>query len=148
VPSKIYDQFLEKMKKRAEALRVGYQMDPASHMGPLVSKEQLATVERYVKIGREEGAELITGGKRVEVAGIKGGYYYAPTIFANVKNKMRIAQEEIFGPVVSIIKYDSDEEAVAIANDSIYGLWRSVLQQHCQGRACGRRRSHRHHVDQ
>jgi len=127
VSSKIYDQFLDKMKKRAEALRVGYQMDPTSHMGPLVSKEQLATVERYVKIGKEEGAELITGGKRVEVPGIKGGYYYAPTIFANVNNKMRIAQEEIFGPVVCVIKYDSDEEAVAIANDSIYGLGGGVF---------------------
>ena len=122
VSSKIYDEFLEKMKKRAESLRVGYQLDPISHMGPLISKQQLATVENYVKIGKDEGAELITGGKRVEATGIKGGYYYAPTIFANVNNKMRIAQEEIFGPVASIIKFDSDEEAVEIANDSIYGL--------------------------
>ena len=122
VPSKMYDQFIEKMKKRAEMLRVGYQLDPTSHLGPLVSKEQLATVERYVKIGKEEGAELITGGKRVEVPGMPEGNYYAPTIFANANNKMRIAQEEIFGPVVCVIKYDSDEEAVAIANDSIYGL--------------------------
>jgi len=127
VSSKIYDEFLEKMKKRAEAFRIGYQMDPASHMGPLVSKEQLATVERYVKIGKDEGADLITGGKRVEVPGITGGYYYAPTIFANVNNKMRLAQEEIFGPVVCVIKYDSDEEAVAIANDSIYGLGGGVF---------------------
>jgi aldehyde dehydrogenase (NAD+) len=122
VPSKIYGEFLEKMKKRAEALRIGYQLDPTSHMGPVVSKEQLATVEHYVKLGKEEGAQLVTGGKRVEVKGMEGGYYYAPTIFANVNNKMRIAQEEIFGPVVCVIKYDSDEEAVAIANDSIYGL--------------------------
>jgi aldehyde dehydrogenase (NAD+) len=126
VSSKISDQFLERMKKRAEALRVGYQMDPNSHLGPLVSKEQLATVERYVQIGKDEGAQLVTGGKRVEVPGM-GGYYYAPTIFANVNNKMRIAQEEIFGPVVSVIKYDSDEEAVAIANDSIYGLGGGVF---------------------
>jgi len=122
VPSKIYDEFIDNMKKRAEAFRVGYQLDPTSHMGPVVSKEQLATVEHYVQLGKEEGAELITGGKRVEVKGMEGGYYYAPTIFANVDNKMRIAQEEIFGPVVCVIKYDSDEEAVAIANDSIYGL--------------------------
>jgi acyl-CoA reductase-like NAD-dependent aldehyde dehydrogenase/alcohol dehydrogenase class IV len=122
VSSKIYDQFVESMKKRAEALRVGYQLDPTSHIGPLISKEQLATVERYVEIGKQEGAELITGGKRVEAPGISGGYYYAPTLFANVNNKMRIAQEEIFGPVASIIKFDSDEEAAAIANDSIYGL--------------------------
>ncbi len=122
VPSKIYDEFVERMKKRVESLRIGYQLDPTSHMGPIVSKEQLATVEYYVKLGKEEGAELVTGGKRVEVTGREGGYYYAPTIFANVDNKMRIAQEEIFGPVVCVIKYDSDEEAVAIANDSIYGL--------------------------
>jgi acyl-CoA reductase-like NAD-dependent aldehyde dehydrogenase/alcohol dehydrogenase class IV len=122
VPSAIYDEFVDKMKRRAESLRVGYQMEPASHMGPLVSGQQLARVESYVKIGREEGAELITGGKRVEVKGIEGGFYYAPTIFANVDNRMRIAQEEIFGPVVCVIKYDSDEEAVALANDSIYGL--------------------------
>lgn len=122
VQAKIYDQFLEKMKKRAEMLRVGYQLDPTSHLGPMVSKEQLATVERYVKIGKEEGAELITGGKRVEVTGMSDGNYYAPTIFAGVNNKMRIAQEEIFGPVVCVIKYDSDEEAIAIANDSMYGL--------------------------
>jgi aldehyde dehydrogenase (NAD+) len=134
VPAKIYDQFVEKMKKRAEALRIGYQLDPTSHMGPLVSKQQLATVERYVKIGKDEGAKLVTGGKRVEVAGIKGGYYYAPTIFANVNNKMRIAQEEIFGPVVCVIKYDSDEEAVAIANDSIYGLGGGVFSSN-QARA-------------
>jgi acyl-CoA reductase-like NAD-dependent aldehyde dehydrogenase/alcohol dehydrogenase class IV len=122
VSSKIYDKFLDKMKKRAESIRIGYQMDPTSHMGPLISKQQLATVERYVKLGKEEGAELMTGGKRVEVSGIKGGFYYAPTIFTNVNNKMRIAQEEIFGPVACVIKFDSDEEAVAIANDSIYGL--------------------------
>jgi aldehyde dehydrogenase (NAD+) len=127
VSSKIYDQFLDKMKKRAEALRIGYQLDPASHLGPLVSEQQLATVDRYVKIGKEEGADLITGGKRAEVAGIEGGYYYAPTIFSNVDNKMRIAQEEIFGPVVCVIKFDSDEEAIAIANDSIYGLGGGVF---------------------
>jgi acyl-CoA reductase-like NAD-dependent aldehyde dehydrogenase/alcohol dehydrogenase class IV len=122
VPSKIYDEFVSKMKTRAEALKIGYQLDPNSHLGPLVSREQLATVERYVKIGKEEGAELITGGERAEITGLEGGFYYKPTIFAQVKNKMRIAQEEIFGPVVCVIKYDSDEEAIAIANDSLYGL--------------------------
>jgi aldehyde dehydrogenase (NAD+) len=122
VSSKIYDEFIERMKKRAESLRVGYQMDPTSHIGPLISKQQVTTVENYVKVGKDEGAELITGGKRAEAPGINGGYYYAPTIFANVNNKMRIAREEIFGPVASVIKFDSDEEAIAIANDSIYGL--------------------------
>lgn len=127
VSSKIYDEFIDKMKKRTEKLRVGYQLDPTSHMGPLVSKEQLSIVEGYVKLGKEEGAELITGGHRAEVKGFDNGFYYAPTIFTNVKNKMRIAQEEIFGPVVSVIKYDSDDEAIAIANDSIYGLGGGVF---------------------
>lgn len=127
VSSKIYDEFIDKMKRRAEALRVGYQLFPTSHMGPLVNGIQLATVERYVKLGQKEGAELLTGGKRVEAEGITGGFYYAPTIFTNVKNNMRIAQEEIFGPVVCVIKYDSDDEAVAIANDSIYGLGGGVF---------------------
>lgn len=122
VPSKIYDQFLDKMKRRTEAIRVGYQLDGNSHMGPLVNAQQMATVEEYVRIGKEEGATLITGGERLMLEGLEGGFYYAPTIFADVKNSMRIAQEEIFGPVVSVIKYDSDEEAIAIANDSIYGL--------------------------
>ncbi len=127
VHSKIYDEFVEKFKKRAEALRVGYQLLGTTHQGPLVSREQLATVDGYVQVGKKEGATLITGGKRVEVQGIKGGFYYAPTVFADVKNDMRIAQEEIFGPVVSLIKFDSDEEAVAIANKSIYGLGGGVL---------------------
>jgi aldehyde dehydrogenase (NAD+) len=122
VSSKICDEFIDKMHRRAERLRVGYQLQPTSHLGPLVNEVQLATVERYVKLGKEEGAEMVTGGKRAEAPGIKGGFYYAPTIFAKVKNKMRIAQEEIFGPVVGVIKFDSDEEAVATANDSMYGL--------------------------
>ncbi len=122
VPAKIYDEFLDKMKQRAEAIRVGYQLDGNSHMGPLVNAQQMATVQKYVDIGKEEGANLITGGERITLDGLEGGFYYAPTIFADVKNDMRIAQEEIFGPVVSVIKYDTDDEAIAIANDSIYGL--------------------------
>jgi alcohol dehydrogenase class IV len=91
-------------------------------MGPLVSKKQLESVAEYVRIGREEGAELVTGGKALEVPGCERGHYYAPTIFGNVDNEMRIAQEEIFGPVLSVIRYESEEEAIAIANQSIYGL--------------------------
>jgi acyl-CoA reductase-like NAD-dependent aldehyde dehydrogenase/alcohol dehydrogenase class IV len=122
VASKIRDEFVEKMARRAESLRVGYQLDPRSHLGPLVSASQLQTVDGYVTIGKQEGAELVTGGERVEVEGIDGGFYYAPTIFAGVDNQMRVAQEEIFGPVVCLEEFDSDEEAAAIANDSMYGL--------------------------
>ena len=127
VSSKIYDEFIEKMKKRSEALRVGYQLLPDTDQGPLVSGTQLTTVDGYVQIGRKEGAEVVTGGKRVEVPGLEGGFYYAPTVFTKVKNSMRIAQEEIFGPVVCVLKFDDDEEAVAIANDSIYGLGGGVF---------------------
>ena len=127
VHSKIYGEFIEKFKKRAESLRVGYQLLPTTHMGPLVSHEQLASVDSYVQIGKKEGAELVTGGKRIQVEGIDGGCYYAPTVFAGVRNEMRIAQEEIFGPVVSIMKFDDDDEAVAIANKSIYGLGGGVF---------------------
>ncbi|MCF8110852.1 MAG: aldehyde dehydrogenase family protein [Desulfobacteraceae bacterium] len=127
VSSKIYDEFLEKMKNRAENLRIGYQLDPASHQGPLVNETQLATVERYVELGRQEGATLVTGGERARVEGLENGLFYKPTIFADVKNTMRIAREEIFGPVVCVIKYDSDEEAVEIANDSMYGLGGGVF---------------------
>jgi acyl-CoA reductase-like NAD-dependent aldehyde dehydrogenase/alcohol dehydrogenase class IV len=122
VSSKIYDQFLEKMKKRTESLRIGYQLDPNTQLGPIISASQLETIERYVKLGQEEGAALLTGGKRIQVLGLEEGFYYQPTIFTSVKNNMRIAQEEIFGPVVCIMKFDSDDEAVAIANNSIYGL--------------------------
>ncbi len=129
VSAKIYDEFIEKMKKKTEELRVGYQLLPDSHIGPLANATQLATVEKYVRIGQEEGAKLLTGGKRVVLPGLEGGYYFAPTIFTDVKNSMRIAQEEIFGPVVCVIKYNSDEEAVAIANDSIYGLGGGVFSR-------------------
>ncbi|MBR9979554.1 MAG: aldehyde dehydrogenase family protein [Desulfatitalea sp.] len=129
VAANIYDQFLDKLKTRAESLRVGYQLDPASQQGPLVNASQLATVERYTRLGLEEGAELVTGGERADVPGLDGGFYFKPTIFADVKNSMRIAREEIFGPVVCVIKYDGEEEAVAIANDSMYGLAGGVFSR-------------------
>ncbi len=87
-------------------------------MGPLVSRQQLETVERYVQIGVQEGAKLATGGHRLDGA----GFFYEPTIFVDVDNSMAIAQEEIFGPVLVVIPFDSEEEAIAIANDTIYGL--------------------------
>lgn len=122
LPDSIYDKFIEKLCKRTEEIRIGYQMDPKSKLGPLVSQAQLETVSEYVRIGQKEGAELLTGGHPVEIDGYPGGFYYAPTIFGNVDNGMRIAQEEIFGPVLSVIRYRFEEEAIAIANDSIYGL--------------------------
>jgi betaine-aldehyde dehydrogenase len=100
------------------AIKVGAPTDEASEMGPLVSQQQLDTTERYVRIGRDEGAVLATGGHRLEGS----GYFYEPTIFVDVDNSMRVAQEEIFGPVLVVIPFDTEADAVRIANDTIYGL--------------------------
>lgn len=129
VSDKIYDEFIEKMKERTEKLRIGYQLEATSHQGPLANAAQLATVEQYVKLGQEEGATLLIGGKKAEIPGLETGYYYEPTIFIDVKNSMRIAKEEIFGPVVCVMKFSNDEEAVAIANDSKYGLGGGIFSQ-------------------
>jgi aldehyde dehydrogenase (NAD+) len=122
VHAKVHDEFVERLIKRVAGIRIAYQLDPESQMGPLVSAEQLATTEYYVKHGRESGAELVAGGARPDDPLLEGGFYYQPTVFVGVDNKMQIAQEEIFGPVVSVIKVADDDEAIAVANDSIYGL--------------------------
>jgi acyl-CoA reductase-like NAD-dependent aldehyde dehydrogenase len=122
VPESIHDEFVERLVERAKQIKVGDTMDYDSDMGPLVSAEQRDTVERYVRIGQEEGAQLVLGGKRPEGDAYERGYWYEPTIFTEVDNSMTIAQEEIFGPVLSVIKFSDDDDAVRIANDSIYGL--------------------------
>jgi betaine-aldehyde dehydrogenase len=119
VERSMHDRFVGELVSRAMAIKVGPALDEESEMGPLVSQQQLDTVERYVKIGLEEGATLATGGRRLEG---DEGYYYEPTIFTGVDNGMRIAQEEIFGPVLVVIPFDTEEEAVRLANDTIYGL--------------------------
>ena len=114
----IYDEFTAELARRAGAIKVGPGLDSTSEMGPLVSRDQLETTERYVKIGLDEGARLLCGGKRID----RRGYYYEPTIFADVDNSMRVAQDEIFGPVLVVIPFDTEEDAIRIANDTIYGL--------------------------
>jgi aldehyde dehydrogenase (NAD+) len=118
----LHDEFLSELVKRAEELRVGPAMDPASDEGPIVSRTQLETVERYVAVGRDEGADVLVGGERAIVDGHDGGFYYRPTIFGGATNTMKIAQEEIFGPVLVVIPFEDDAEAVRLANESIYGL--------------------------
>jgi aldehyde dehydrogenase (NAD+) len=122
LPNKLYDAFTKQLRARLESIKVGYQLHPKTKLGPLVSKKQLESVADYVRIGKQEGAKLITGGDVLEVDGYKNGFYFAPTVFGEVDNNMRIAREEIFGPVLSVIRYGSEEEAIAIANDSPYGL--------------------------
>ena len=115
-------RILPRLVEMAEGMTVGPATDFASDLGPLLNRRQLETVERYVHIGQDEGAKLLTGGERVTPAGGEGGFYFQPTIFGEVDNSMKIAQEEIFGPVLSVIRYDSVEDALRQANDTIYGL--------------------------
>jgi acyl-CoA reductase-like NAD-dependent aldehyde dehydrogenase len=120
VEEKVMDQFLEMVTAKARGWMPGDPLDPATAMGPMIDAAQCATVAEYVDIGRQEGAEMLFGGEQVLQE--TGGHYFQPSIFAGVNNAMRIAQEEIFGPVLSVIPFKSAEQAVSIANDSIYGL--------------------------
>ena len=129
LPESIHDEFVERLVERAKQIKVGDSSDYESDMGPLVSEAQRETVENYVRIGKEEGAKLVLGGKRPEGDGFERGYWYEPTIFTEVENSMTIAQEEIFGPVLSVIKFKDDDDAIRIANDSIYGLASGVWSQ-------------------
>jgi aldehyde dehydrogenase (NAD+) len=118
----VHDEVVARLVETAERIRVGPAADKASDMGPLVSAEQLGRVERYVAIGQEQGAKLATGGERVTVPGHEGGWYFAPTVFTGVDPAARIAREEIFGPVLTVVPFDDDEHAVALANSTMYGL--------------------------
>src|SRR5690242_1558507 len=115
-PRSRYDEVVEKVSAAVAAMPVGLPDDPASMIGPLISEKQRERVEGYIRKGVDEGARIVTGGGRPE--GLDGGYFVQPTLFADVHNKMTIAQEEIFGPVLAVIPYDSDDEAISIANDS------------------------------
>ena len=123
---KIYDQFVEKLAARAKTLRVGNGLDAKVDMGPSVSASQLETVESYVQIGKDEGASVVAGGSALRDGDFGKGYFHEPTVFANVKEDMRIAQEEIFGPVTAVIRCNSLEEAISIGNGVKYGLSASI----------------------
>ena len=129
LPESIHDEFVERLVERARQIKLGDTLDYDSDMGPLVSAAQRETVEGYVRIGKEEGATLVLGGKRPEGEQFERGFWFEPTIFTDVENSMTIAQEEIFGPVLSVIKFKDDDDAIRIANDSIYGLASGVWSQ-------------------
>jgi aldehyde dehydrogenase (NAD+) len=126
IHEKVHDAFLDEFAARAARLRVGSGLDERTEMGPSVSEAQLETVMKYVEIGRAEGARLVTGGGRLEGGDHGRGWFHEPTIFADVAPSMRIAQEEIFGPVVSVLRCRSLEEAVEIGNSVPYGLSASI----------------------
>jgi acyl-CoA reductase-like NAD-dependent aldehyde dehydrogenase len=120
-----HDEFAEALAAAFSAIKVGDVFDPTTQMGPLVSERQRERVEGYIAKGIEEGARLVTGGGRPK--DLERGYFVEPTVFAGVNNKQVIAQEEIFGPVLSVIPADSEEDAIEIANDTIYGLNAAVF---------------------
>lgn len=119
-----YDEVVDALASAVGALQVGDALDPATQVGPLVAERQRDRVEGYLSSGKSAGARVVTGGGRP--AGLDRGWFVEPTVFADVDNAMAIAQEEIFGPVLSVIPYDGEDQAVAIANDSQYGLCGSV----------------------
>jgi aldehyde dehydrogenase (NAD+) len=125
----VYRRFLEQFVARAGALRVGDGLDPSTQMGPSISQGQLETVTKYVQIGTQEGARLVCGGHPLSSGAHANGYFHEPTIFADVQPAMRIAQEEIFGPVVSVIPCKSFEDAVVVGNGVQYGLSASIYTQ-------------------
>jgi aldehyde dehydrogenase (NAD+) len=120
VERSIKDQFLERLVAKAESIRVGDALSDETQMGAQVSAEQLETIERYVSVGIEEGAQALTGAKRPQLD--SPGFFYTPTIFDGVHNSMRICREEIFGPVTAVMAFEDEADAIAKANDSDYGL--------------------------
>lgn len=125
VESKVRDQFMEKLVGRAKKMVPGDPLDPKTRMGAIVSQEQMQTVLGYIEAGKKEGAKLIAGGNRTSVDGGKG-FFIEPTVFGDVTNEMKIAQEEIFGPVLATLKFDDVDEVVELANRNQYGLAAAV----------------------
>jgi betaine-aldehyde dehydrogenase len=122
VQRRIYDEYVERFSKATEAINVGEPLDEATEMGPLISQGQRQTSLDYLAIGQEEGGRLTTGGEQLD----RDGYYLTPAVLADVDNSWRVAREEIFGPVACILPFDTEEEAVRLANDTPYGLSGSI----------------------
>jgi len=122
----VYKEFVRRFVQRVQQLRVGNGLDPSTEVGPVISEPQLATVMSYVEVGRKEGAKLLAGGHRLDSGIYAKGWFHEPTVFADCDPRMRIAREEIFGPVVSIIPIDTFEHGIEIANAVPYGLSASI----------------------
>jgi acyl-CoA reductase-like NAD-dependent aldehyde dehydrogenase len=140
VQEQLYDEFTDKVGAFAQHVKLGPPLDPETRMGPLVSAEQYDRVKGYLKVGKEEGAKVKAGGEAATDGAMAKGYFVKPTVFTGVKNSMRIAQEEIFGPVVAAIPFKDEHDAVLQGNDTVYGLaagvWtRDVSKAHKIARA-------------
>ncbi len=118
----IHDRFVEALKARMEKIVMGSGFEEKTEMGPLISAEHLAKVESYMPVAEEEGAKIILGGRRPAEAPLKDGFFFEPTLITECENKMKIVQEEVFGPVITVERFHTEEEAVTWANDTIYGL--------------------------
>jgi len=118
----VYDQVVDRLATRAGSIRMGDPLDPATEMGAVANEPQFRRILSAIEAAKDAGGRLVAGGKRASGAGLEHGYFIEPTIFANVDNRSELAQEEIFGPVLAIIPFDTEAEAIAIANDTRYGL--------------------------
>jgi aldehyde dehydrogenase len=136
IQESIYDRFMERALKRVEAIRQGDPLDPNTMIGAQASTEQLEKILSYLDIGKQEGAQVLAGGGRNVLTGeLAEGYYVQPTVFFG-HNKMRIFQEEIFGPVVAVTTFKDEAEALEIANDTLYGLGAGVWSTTSRPRTC------------
>ncbi|WP_202079083.1 betaine-aldehyde dehydrogenase [Caldalkalibacillus salinus] len=122
VEDSIHDRFVEALAERTKRIKLGNGFEEETQSGPLISAEHRAKVEEYVEIAKQEGAHLLVGGARPEDPELQNGFFYLPTIFTECRSDMRIVQEEVFGPVLTVERFSGEEEAVRLANDSIYGL--------------------------
>ena len=122
VEDALHDDLVAAIAERAERIRLGDGLDPASECGPLVSAAQLAKIEDYVASAKAEGARLVTGGQRPDDPALKDGFFYPPTLFTDVTREMRVIREETFGPILTVERFTTEEEAIALANDTHYGL--------------------------
>ncbi len=122
VQQSIHDEFIDRLLSHAKNAKMGNPMEPDTHIGPITTRPQYEKVISYIEIAKQEGAQLVFGGSACSVPGAGGDQFVEPTIFKNVTNEMRIAQEEVFGPVLAVIKFDDEEEAIRIGNDVVYGL--------------------------
>src|SRR3954470_15160269 len=132
VQDEVYKDVLERLADRARAIRLGDPLEEATEMGPVAFREHLANVERHIAAATDEGARLVTGGGRAGAAGLRDGFFVEPTIFGDVENTMGIARDEVFGPVLAALRFSSEEEAVALANDTQFGLAAGVWTRDVQ----------------